>query len=71
MSSWTFETYEQKNLFAEYRWNKGNYYDVIVGKNGKGFQTTILFHNFYNNEKSARMAFKRRIREMKKGQYGL
>ena len=65
MSSWTFETYEKDNLFAEYRWNKGNTYEVNVGHiTTKGFVVIDIFKNTYATKESARRAFKRKVKQL-------
>ena len=69
MSSWVFETYENGNLFAEYRWNKGNTYEVNVGHiTSNGFVSVDLFTNTYNTKESAKRAFKRQIKKIEKGE---
>ena len=70
MSSWTFETYEQGNLFAEYRWSKGNIYEVNVGHIcSKGFVVEDIFKGTYATKESAKRAFQRIVRKIKKGEY--
>ena len=68
MSSWTFETYEKGNTFAEYRWNKGNTYQTFVGYNHNGIVTTI-FNQTYGNKESARRAFKHQVKKIERGDY--
>lgn len=65
MSSWVFETYKNGNVFGEYRWNKGNTYEVNFGHiTTKGFAITDIFHGIYSNVESAKRAFKRQVRKL-------
>lgn len=64
MSSWTFETYEKDNVYAEYRWNKSGGYEVFVGKTYNGISYPNIFHNTYATKESAKRAFKRQIRRL-------
>lgn len=77
MSSWCFETYqsEHKNnpnwhVSASYRWNKCEPYSVSVGVfDNSGIQVSSIFHNYYATKESAKRAFQRQVRKLKKGDY--
>lgn len=62
MSSWIFETYNDGNNYAEYRWNKEGGYELIVGHFCKGVVITD-YNNTYATKESARRAFKRKVKQ--------
>lgn len=67
--SLTLETYEQDNLYIEYRWDKGGAYAVHVGIfNKEGVQVGHIFSSTYTTKESARRAFKRQVAKAKKGE---
>ena len=69
MSSWTLGTYEQGNTYVEYRWDKINHWEMMVCKDyGDGLLHTIQ-HNTYCSQQSAKRAFQRVVRKLKKGEY--
>lgn len=63
MSSWIFETYNDGNNYAEYRWDKGGAYALIVGHFYNGIVITD-YHNTYATKESARRAFKRKVKQL-------
>lgn len=69
MSSWTFETYEQDNIVATYRWNKGDAYELIVGTKRNGLVYSDIYHNTYATKEGAKRAYQRYVRKIKKGEY--
>jgi hypothetical protein len=66
MSSWTLETYVNGDWFAEYRWNKGNTFEVIVGKVISNGLVREVFNNLYGDVKSAKRAFRYQKRKIDK-----
>ena len=70
MSSWTFENYrnEELNIYGEYRWNKEGGYEVSFGHKFNGIVYNDIFHNTYATIESAKRAFKRYVRKIKKGE---
>ena len=69
MSSWTFETYEKENIFGEYRWNKGDGYEVIFGHiYTKGEVVVDIFTKTYATVEQARRAFQRQVKKIEKGE---
>ena len=60
MSSWTFETFDNGRHYAEYRWNKGNTFQVIVGHMANGLLITD-FSRLYATKTQAKQSFKRQV----------
>ena len=77
MSSWTFETFQEQHkdypqwhISASYRWNKGNTYQAYVGVfNEQGMEQFKIFDSVYGSKESAKRAFQRQVRKIKKGEY--
>ena len=67
--SLTLETYEQDNLYIEYRWDKDEpHYIVFVGRKHSNDLVQTIWTNRYATKESARRAFKRQIAKAKKGE---
>ena len=58
MSSWTFETFENNNNYAEYRWNKGGTYQVIVGLKNQDM-VQVLHQRTFVTKESAKKYFEK------------
>ena len=65
MSSWIFETYSDGNRYAEYRWDKGGVYAMLVGHKVDGL-IVVDYHNTYSSREKARQAFKRQVVKIKR-----
>ena len=69
MSSWTFETYEKKDIYASYRWNKGDGFETVVARKFNGVVCSVLYHHCFNTKQGARRAYKRQVDKIEKGEY--
>ena len=68
--SLTLETYEQGNLYIEYKWDKyAPHYVVFVGKKHIDGLVYTLWTKRYPTEKQAKRSFKRQVAKAKKGEY--
>jgi len=70
MSSWVFESYSQGNIYAEYRWDKYEHYQVFVGqKYEEDGLVHTLWENSYATKEQALKSFRRQVAKIKKGEY--
>ena len=67
--SLTLETYEQDNLYIEYRWDKYEpHYVVFVGRKHSDGLVHTIWTNRYATKEQAKRSFKRQVAKAKKGE---
>ncbi len=67
MSSWTFETYEQNDIYVEYLWDKyPPHFKVFVGKRQSNGLYGTLWEKGYATKEQALKSFKRQVNKIKK-----
>lgn len=67
--SLTMDTYEQNNIYAEYRWDKyAPHWEVIVGVKMNDGLVHTLWTKCYGTMEQAKRSFKRRVAKIKKGE---
>ena len=76
MSSWTFETFKTPHkiypdwtIFAEYRWDKYNGWEMGVYCDYGTKVYGALYHNTYATKEGAKRAFNRQVAKLKRGEY--